>query len=65
MADYRRELNKQCNDCDYVIWGESSFTYKTNIWNTRQLKHYLNEDGINRFVATFGIRKCGTIVGKY
>ena len=23
MADYRRELNNQCNDCDYVIWGES------------------------------------------
>ena len=20
---YRRELNNQCNDCDYVIWGES------------------------------------------
>ena len=20
MADYRRELNNQCNECDYVIW---------------------------------------------
>jgi hypothetical protein len=27
MADYRRELNNQCNECDYVIWGESDCLY--------------------------------------
>ena len=58
MADYRRELNNKCDDFDYVIWGESDCLMPRQMFGVlEQLKHYANEDGINRFITTFGIRK--------
>ena len=58
MADYRRELNNQCNECDYVIWGESDCLMPRQIFGVlEQLKEYANSQGIHRYITTFGIRK--------
>jgi len=58
MADYRRELNNQCNECDYVIWGESDCLMPRQMFGVlEQLKEYANEQGIHRYITTFGIRK--------
>ena len=58
MADYRRELNNQCNECDYVIWGESDCLMPRQMFRVlEQLKEHSNQQGIHRFIATFGIRK--------
>ena len=58
MADYRRELNNQCNECDYVIWGESDCLMPRQMFGVlEQLKEHSNQQGIHRFIATFGIRK--------
>ena len=58
MADYRRELNNQCNECDYVIWGESDCLMPRQMFGVlEQLKEYANQQGIHRYITTFGIRK--------
>ena len=58
MADYRRELNKQCNECDYVIWGESDCLMPRQMFGVlEQLKEYANSQGVHRYITTFGIRK--------
>jgi hypothetical protein len=58
MADYRRELNNQCNECDYIIWGESDCLMPRQMFGVlEQLKEYANGQGIHRYITTFGIRK--------
>ena len=58
MADYRRELNNQCNECDYVIWGESDCLMPRQMFGVlEQLMEHSKSNNINRFIATFGIRK--------
>ena len=58
MADYRRELNNQCNECDYIIWGESDCLMPRQMFGVlEQLKEYTNDNGIHRYITTFGIRK--------
>ena len=58
MADYRRELNNQCNECDYIIWGESDCLMPRQMFGVlEQLKEYANDNGIHRYITTFGIRK--------
>ena len=58
MADYSRELNNQCNECDYVIWGESDCLMPRQMFGVlEQLKEYANSQGVHRYITTFGIRK--------
>jgi len=58
MADYRRELNNQCNECDYIIWGESDCLMPRQMFGVlEQLKEYANSNGVHRYITTFGIRK--------
>ena len=58
MADYRRELNNQCNECDYIIWGESDCLMPRQMFGVlEQLKEHANSRGIHRYITTFGIRK--------
>ncbi len=58
MADYRRELNNKCNGFDYVIWGESDCLMPRQMFGVlEQLKTYANQQGIHRYITTFGIRK--------
>ena len=58
MADYRRELNNQCNECDYIIWGESDCLMPRQMFGVlEQLKEYANSQGVHRYITTFGIRK--------
>ena len=58
MADYRRELNNQCNECDYIIWGESDCLMPRQMFGVlEQLKEHANSNGIHRYITTFGIRK--------
>ena len=58
MADYRRELNNQCNECDYIIWGESDCLMPRQMFGVlEQLMEHSKSNNINRFIATFGIRK--------
>ena len=58
MADYRRDLNNQCNAFDYVIWGESDCLMPRQMFGVlEQLKTYANQQGIHRYITTFGIRK--------
>jgi len=58
MADYRRELNNKCNGFDYVIWGESDCLMPRQMFGIlEQLKTYANQQGIHRYITTFGIRK--------
>ena len=58
MADYRRELNNQCDDFDYVIWGESDCLMPRQMFGIlEQLMEHSKSNNINRFIATFGIRK--------
>ena len=58
MADYRRELNNQCNECDYVIWGESDCLMPRQMFGVlEQLMEHSKSNNINRFITTFGIRK--------
>ena len=58
MADYSRELNNQCNECDYVIWGESDCLMTRQMFGVlEQLKEYANSQGVHRYITTFGIRK--------
>ena len=58
MADYRRELNNQCDDFDYVIWGESDCLMPRQMFGILdQLMEHSKSNNINRFITTFGIRK--------
>ena len=58
MADYRRDLNNQCNAFDYVIWGESDCLMPRQMFGVlEQLKEHSNQQGIHRYITTFGIRK--------
>ena len=58
MADYRRELNNQCDEYDYVIWGESDCLMPRQMFGVlEQLMEYSKSNNINRFITTFGIRK--------
>ena len=58
MADYRRELNNQCNECDYIIWGESDCLMPRQMFGVlEQLMEHSKSNNINRFITTFGIRK--------
>ena len=58
MADYRRELNNKCNGFDYVIWGESDCLMPRQMFGVlEQLKTYANQQGIHRYITTFGVRK--------
>ena len=58
MADYRRELNNQCNEFDYVIWGESDCLMPRQMFGVlEQLMEHSKSNNINRFITTFGIRK--------
>ena len=58
MADYRRELNNQCNECDYVIWGESDCLMPRQMFGVlEQLMEHSKSNNINRFITTFGVRK--------
>lgn len=58
MADYRRELNNQCNDYDYVIWGESDCLMPKEMFPVlERVKEYANSNNINRYITTFGVRK--------
>ena len=58
MADYRRDLNNKCNAFDYVIWGESDCLMPRQTFGVlEQLKTYANQQGIHRYITTFGVRK--------
>ena len=59
MVDYRRDLNYYgCQDNDYVIWGESDCLLPKEMFQSlEQIKSYANQQGIHKFVTTFGIRK--------
>ena len=52
MADYRRELNNQCDDFDYVIWGESDCLMPRQMFGIlEQLMEHSKSNNINRFIA--------------
>ena len=49
MADYRRELNNQCDDFDYVIWGESDCLMPRQMFGIlEQLMEHSKSNNINR-----------------
>ena len=64
MADYRRELNNQRNECDYVIWGESDqFNAKTNVWGVRTIENIQTNKVSTDLSQHLVLEKCGTRVG--
>ena len=65
MADYRRELNNQCNECDYVIWGESDCLMPRQMFGIlEQLKEHSNQTISTDSLQHLVLEKCGTRVGK-
>ena len=59
MVDYRRNLNyHNCKKCDYVIWGETDCLLPRELFQALEsIKDYADENGINKYVTTFAVRK--------
>ena len=59
IGSYRRDLNyKNCNDYDYIVWGESDCLIPKEFFRVLEsLSNYANENNINRFITTFATRK--------
>jgi hypothetical protein len=59
IGDYRRDLNyNHCMDYDFVIWGESDCLMPRELFvSLEQVNEYAESQGINKYLATFGVRK--------
>ena len=59
IGSYRRDLNyNNCNDYDFIIWGESDCLVPLEMFNTLDtLSNYASQNNINRYVTTFATRK--------
>ena len=59
IGDYRRDLNyHNCNEHDFIIWGESDCLVPKEIFNTLEnISSYANQNNINRYITTFATRK--------
>ena len=59
IGDYRRDLNyNHCMDYDFVIWGESDCLMPRELFvSLEQVSEYAESQGINKYLATFGVRK--------
>ena len=59
IGDYRRQFNSNyCVDRDLLIWGESDCLMpREQFVVLENVDKYAREQGINKFVLTFGIRK--------
>ena len=59
IGSYRRDLNyNNCNDYDFIIWGESDCLVPVEFFNTLEsLSSYADENNINRYTTTFATRK--------
>ena len=59
IADYRRDLNyNNCNDYDFIIWGESDCLVPKQFFRTMEaVSQYANDNDIHRYITTFALRK--------
>ena len=59
IGDYRRDLNyNNCNDYDFVIWGESDCLIPKETFDTLEnISQYASQNNINRYITTFATRK--------
>ena len=59
IGSYRRDLNyNNCNDYDFIIWGESDCLVPLEIFNTLDtLSEYASQNNVNRYITTFATRK--------
>ena len=59
IGDYRRDLNyNHCMDYDFVIWGESDCLMPRELFvSLEQVSEYAESQSINKYLATFGVRK--------
>jgi hypothetical protein len=59
MTDYRRDFNYfKCQEYDYLIWGESDAMIPAQTFEVLDhLMDYASDQGINRYIATFAVRK--------
>ena len=59
IGSYRRDLNyNNCNDYDFIIWGESDCLIPKEFFSTLEvLSNHANENDIHRYITTFATRK--------
>jgi len=59
IGDYRRDLNyNNCMDYDLIIWGESDCLMPRELFvSLEQVSQYAESQNINKYVATYGVRK--------
>jgi len=59
IGSYRRDLNyKNCNDYDFIVWGESDCLIPKEFFNTLEtVSNYASENNIHRYITTFATRK--------
>ena len=59
IGSYRRDLNyNNCNNYDFIIWGESDCLVPLEIFNPLDsLSNYASQNNINRYITTFATRK--------
>ena len=59
IGDYRRDLNyNNCMDYDLIIWGESDCLMPEELFaSLEQVSQYAESQNINKYVATYGVRK--------
>jgi hypothetical protein len=59
IGSYRRDLNyKNCNDYDFIVWGESDCLIPKEFFNTLEtVSNYAGENNIHRYITTFATRK--------
>ena len=59
IGSYRRDLNyKNCNDYDFIVWGESDcLVPKEFFLSLESISNYSEQNNIHRYVTTFATRK--------
>jgi|TARA_B100000424_G_C22938912_1_gene499589 hypothetical protein len=59
IGSYRRDLNyKNCNEYDFVVWGESDCLIPKEFFTTLEtVSNYTDENNIHRYITTFATRK--------
>ena len=59
IGSYRRDLNyNNCNDYDFIVWGESDCLIPKEFFSTLEvLSNHANENNIHRYITTFATRK--------
>ena len=59
IGNYRRDLNyNNCDDFDFIIWGESDCLVPMELFTTLDtLSNYASQNNINRYITTFATRK--------